>query len=120
MFDGCILCGLTIPSALTNAHAHEGTEGWPERVFRLCWTCHRMYDHDIVETGELIKAETAWAAGNCPDATQLHRKLEADLAAGDRVVDKARQHKGAAVRAGLTRRLSLRAQKAWLTRKARS
>lgn len=118
MNDGCILCGLTVASALTNAHAHEGSEGWPKRIFRLCWTCHRMYDHDIIKTAELITAEAAWAVGDQPDATRLHRRIEAELASGLRIVNKARQHKGAAERAGRTRRLSLRAKKAWLSRKA--
>ncbi len=114
--DGCILCGIQVASALTNAHAHEGTKGYPDRTFRLCWTCHRMYDHDILSTAEVVEAEKAWEAGAQPDATTLHRRIQADLANDTRTVNKARQHKDAAKRAGLTRRLSSRAKKAWITR----
>ena len=117
--DGCVLCGLQIASCLTNAHAHEGTDGYPNRTFRLCWSCHRMYDHDIIATNELLEAEMAWGQGDRPDATGLHRQIEADLAGGLRTVNKARQHKGAAQRAGRTRRLSNRAKRAWATRRSR-
>jgi hypothetical protein len=118
--DGCVLCGLTVRSALTNAHAHAGSYEDPDRVFRLCWTCHRMYDHDIIRTAEVAAAEAAWAAGLRPDATSLHRRIEAELASGLRLVDKSRQHKGAATRAGQTRGRSNRARRAWATRRKNS
>lgn len=86
------------------------------RTFRLCWSCHRMYDQDSLSTAEVVAEEAAWATGETPDETALHRCIEADLASGGRTTNKARQHKGAAKRAGRTRGLSNRAKKAWATR----
>jgi len=79
-----------------------------------------MYDHDILSTAEVVEVENAWAAGALPDVTVLHRRIEAELESGIRIVNKARQHKDAAKRAGLTRRLSNRAKKAWATRNKNS
>jgi len=105
--DGCILCGLQVLSCLTNAHAHEGAEGHPDRTFRLCWSCHRMYDHDIISTEEVLAAEEAWARGARPDAAQLHRQIENDLINQRRIVNKARQYGDGPQKAGRTRRKTI-------------
>lgn len=56
--NACITCGLAIRSALTWAHAHPGHGEDVRRVFRLCCTCHRLYDHGLIETSEVLHAET--------------------------------------------------------------
>ena len=115
--DGCITCGLTLASALTRAHAHPGQGEDARRVFRLCWTCHRLYDHGIIETHELLVAEDAWLAGRRPEPAPWFRLLAAEMDAGKRVVRTELQHKGAAVRAGLTIRRRNAALKAVATRR---
>ncbi len=115
--DWCLLCGISAASALTRAHAHDGVPGHPDRTFKLCWTCHRLYDHDVVSSEEVLRAEQACHGGQRPDATAWFRRVEADLLDGERAVNKARQHKNAQIRAGLTVRLRNRAKKAWRTRK---
>lgn len=115
--DGCLTCGLTVPSALTWAHVHAGQDQDARRVFRLCCTCHRLYDHDIIKTDEVLRAEDAWIAGPRPKTSPLFRAITADVKAGIRVARPEVQHKGAAVRAGITVRQSNRAKRAWITRR---
>ena len=110
-------CGLTVPSALTWAHVHAGQDQDERRVFRLCCTCHRLYDHDIIKTCEVLRAEDAWIAGSRPKLAPLFRAITADVQAGIRVARPEFQHKGAAVRAGITVRKSNSAKKAWVTRR---
>lgn len=119
MRDGCILCGTLVHSTLSNAHGHARDGVEDGKTFRLCLSCHRMYDHDIVSTVELVQAERRWEAGFVPDATALHRLIEADLAAGTRRVDKAVQHKFGARKAALKIRRRAAARKAVATRRQR-
>lgn len=116
---GCVTCGITVPSALTKAHVHEGFPGHPDRTFSLCWTCHRLYDHDIISSVEVEEAERAWQCGLTPDATQWFRRIEQEIADGTRAANKARQHKGGAARAVKKKKARARAIIAWKTRKAR-
>jgi hypothetical protein len=62
--------------------------GTTERAFPLCWTCHHgYYDCGVVTTAELLAAEEAWfVRGLSPDPTTVHRRIEADIVAGIRVV----------------------------------
>ncbi|WP_428391626.1 hypothetical protein [Lichenicoccus sp.] len=115
--DGCITCGLTIVSALTWAHVHPGQGEDARRVFRLCWTCHRLYDHGLVETHELLVAEEAWCVGSRPEPAPWFRLLAAEMNARQRIVRTELQHKVAAVRAGLTIRRRNAALKAAATRR---
>lgn len=114
---GCVACRLTIPSALTWAHVHPGQGEPAQRVFRLCWTCHRLYDHGLVETAEVLAAEDAWVRGRRPALAPWFRRVVADVAAGHRVARPELQHKGAQLRAGLTIRRRNAARKAAATRK---
>src|SRR6516225_647809 len=86
--DRCCVCGLAIEALLTNAHLHGS-----HRTVRLCWTCHRAYDIDILTTEEVLTAETAARRGNQTlDVSALHRGWERDLQSGKRRIDKRRQH----------------------------
>lgn len=78
-----------------------------------------MYDHDIVSSAEVEAAERAWLHGSTPDASIWFRRVEEGIADGSRVVNKARQHKGGAQRAGKKIKARARAIKAAKTRKAR-
>lgn len=65
------------------------TQGHDERrVFRLCCTCHRLYDHDIIKTSEVVAAENAWAQEARPKMTPWFQTLSEDVVAGlrDRIV----------------------------------
>ena len=86
--DACCMCGLAIPELLTNAHLHGS-----RRTVRLCWTCHRAYDIDILATREVLAAECALRSRDRHvDVNTLHRTWERDLASGKRRVNKQRQH----------------------------
>ena len=115
--DGCVLCGLMVQSCLTNAHIHKEFSEDAKRTFRLCWSCHRMYDHDIISTQEVIEAENDWALGVWPDATAFHRQIETELESGERRVDKSRQHKFGARKAGKKIKSKNAGRKAAKTRK---
>lgn len=115
--DGCITCGLTIRSALTWAHVHADHGHDKRRVFRLCCTCHRLYDHDIIKTSEVQAAENKWARENRPQLTPWFQSLIEDMTAGLRAARPEVQHKGAQVRAGQTIRRRNAALKASRTRK---
>jgi hypothetical protein len=53
------VCGLAISELLTDARLHGS-----HRTARLCWTCHRAYDIDVLTTEEVLAADhravTAW------------------------------------------------------------
>lgn len=115
--SGCISCGMTIPSALTWAHIHPNHGENLERVVRLCWTCHRLYDHGIIETAEILKAEGCWISGFRPRAAEWFRFLTDEVQAGRRKPKPELQHKGAAIRAGQKIRRKNAAMKAVATRK---
>lgn len=106
--DCCCMCGLAIPELLTNAHLHGS-----RRTVRLCWTCHRAYDIDILTTREVLAAERAVRGRDRHiDINALHRTWERDLASGKRRVNKQRQH-------GRTfEQSSANAQRAWVTMRA--
>lgn len=88
MEDCCCICGLAIAELLTNAHLHRS-----HHTVRLCWTCHRAYDIDILTTAEVLEAERAVRGRDGPvDVNALHRNWERDLASGKRRVNKQRQH----------------------------
>jgi hypothetical protein len=80
---------LTVEGLLINAHLH-GTH-W---TVRLCWTCHRAYDIDILSTDEVLAA--AYAATRMRttkvDVKVIHRGWERDLRSGKRRIDRRRQH----------------------------
>lgn len=108
--DGCVTCGLTIPSALTWAHVPAGQDHPEKRVYRL-------YEHDIIQTSEVVAAEDEWARGARPELAPLFRTLSKDVAAGARVARPEVQHKGAQLRAGLTMRRRNAVLKAVATRR---
>jgi hypothetical protein len=94
-FDYCVICRAKIPSGLSWAHLHGNhrtRQG--RREVRLCWYCHRLYDHDILTTEEILAAHEATygVAWQPVDVNALHRAWEADLDAGRRRVNKQRQH----------------------------
>ena len=93
--DGCVTCGLTIRSALTWAHVHADHGHDERRVFRLCCTCRRLYDHDIIKTNEVEAAENEWARGNRPQPTPWFQGLAGGMIVGLRVARPEMQHKGA-------------------------
>ena len=80
-------------------------------------TCHRLYDHDIIKTSEVVAVEDKWAAGIRPEPARWFRVLAKDVAAGVRVARPEVQHKGAQVRAGITVRRRNAALKAVATRR---
>ena len=110
--DGCVTCGVTIPSALTWAHVHPDQGKVEQRVFRLCWTCHRLYDHGVFATAEVVGAENDWASGSRPATSPLFQRLAAEMTAGARVIRPELQPEDAAMRAGLAIRRRNRARKA--------
>lgn len=118
--DGCVTCGIMIPSALTWAHVHPGQGEDERRVFRLCCTCHRLYDHGLIETAEVLLAEVAWVEGARIEVAPWFRFLKEELGAGRRVPRPELQHKGAAVRAGITIRRRNAALKAAATRRRKA
>lgn len=87
--DSCCTCGLAIPELLTNAHLHGS-----RRTVRLCWTCHRAYDIDILTTREVLAAERVVRGRDGQvDVNALHRVWERDLNSGKRRINKQRQHR---------------------------
>lgn len=108
--DRCCLCGLAVKELLTNAHLHGS-----HRTVRLCWTCHRAYDIDILTEEEIVAAQSARRSpGWRVDLNALHRAWERDLASGKRRINKQRQH-------GRTFEQSrANALKAWETMRART
>jgi hypothetical protein len=106
--DRCCMCGLAITELLTAAHLHDSP-----RTVRLCWTCHRAYDIDILNTEEVLAAETETRAGSRRvDVSAMHNEWARDLASGKRRVNKQRQH-------GRTpEQSSANARKAWETMRA--
>jgi hypothetical protein len=68
----------------------------------------------------VLRAEDAWIAGSRPKLAPLFHAITADVQAGIRVARPEVQHKGAAVRAGITVRKSNSAKKAWATRRRNS
>ena len=62
-------------------------------MVRLCWTCHRAYDIDILTTQEVVAAErVVRGRDRQADVNVLHRVWERDLNSGKRRVNKKRQH----------------------------
>jgi hypothetical protein len=51
---GCRYCWSRLDLICTDAHLH----GCDNDTIRLCWVCHRVYDHDVIKTPELLAAET--------------------------------------------------------------
>ena len=115
--EAYVTCGLGIPSALTWAHVHPGYGEDERRVFRLCCTCHRLYDHGLIETAELLHAEDSWILGLRSVLAAWFRFLSEEIEAGYRLPQPELQHKGAAVRAGLTMKRRRTALKAAATRR---
>ena len=106
--DRCCMCGLEITELLTDAHLHD-----TQRTVRLCWTCHRAYDIDILKTEEILGAAIETRAGSRRvDVSAMHNEWRRDLASGKRRVNKQRQH-------GRTpEQSSANARKAWETMRA--
>ena len=115
--DACITCGLAIRSALTWAHVHPGHGEDERRVFRLCCTCHRLYDHGLIETTELLYAEINWLRGWRMVLASWFQFLTEEVEAGYRLPQPELQHKGAPIRAGLTMKRRRTALKAAATRR---
>ena len=109
--DRCCMCALAVPELLTNAHVHDAGD----RTVRLCWTCHRAYDIDILKTPEVEAAERETRAGTRRvDVSAMHRQWRLDLDAGARYINQQRQH-------GRTREESQEnARRAWDTIRGRS
>jgi hypothetical protein len=78
----CMLCGLRIPELL----AEVALEGRHDQSARLCPTCRALCECGIVKPAELAAARDAWCDGAWPEATRLHRRLEAELTKGARKV----------------------------------
>ena len=95
--DCCCMCGLAVTELLTNAHVHELLTNAhvhdSQRTVRLCWTCHRAYDIDILTTHEVLAAERETLAGaRRVDVSAMHGQWRLDLDAGARRINKQRQH----------------------------
>ena len=76
----CMLCGQI--AELLGDIALKGRD----QSARLCPTCQALYDCGIVKAPEIIAARDAWCDGAWPEATRLHRRIEAELARGEREV----------------------------------
>jgi hypothetical protein len=104
----CCACGLAITELLTDAHLHNS-----DRAVRLCWTCHRAYDIDILTTEEILAAEIETRAGRRRvNVNAMHNAWRRDLASGKRRVNKQRQHHRTPEQS------SANARKAWETMRA--
>src|SRR5271170_7480367 len=77
---GCRYCWSRLDLICTNAHLH----GCDDDTIRLCWVCHRVYDHDVIKTPELLDAEARFLHN--PEIqcrmSELMRTWEEGLACG--------------------------------------
>jgi hypothetical protein len=69
-YPGCCYCWSLIDELCTDAHVHG-----IGLTVRLCWNCHRAYDHDLMNTREVLEARRRFEREPppLPRIDELHR-----------------------------------------------
>jgi predicted restriction endonuclease len=99
-FRCCVVCGLQIPTCMTIAHLdHNAGHNEPDNLAFMCQTHHWMYDAGLypIEAIRLLRAHWQTTKGEASHKARM---------------------KDAGVKAARARKLSARARKAWITRRA--
>jgi hypothetical protein len=68
--SGCCYCWSPVDNLCTDAHLHGCGQ-----IVRLCWNCHRAYDHDLMSTREVLEARRRFEHEPRPASRidELHR-----------------------------------------------